>query len=354
MAEAPVPDHRDPPPGRRPGRVPARRVHDRARRTSRCRGCPAATARPARRCRRSGTGRELALAGADPPAPGPVVPARRGDLVAEPDVSGSTPYSARRPRAGRPTAPAGTGRSRSSPAWARTRRSTGSTARRSGSRVGVVAPGPADVIGALQEDQVGDSPARRSAIAAPRPEKPVPMIAKVTWLHLGIAGHLAGVGWAVGGRHAFLLRSRPSTGTATSRTLCRAPRVKDLRAQPAVVTWPPMLPDRRSPPTTPRSAAAPSPDEPGARVEADGPSCAGSRPAARAPPASPGHSWTPATADAVIAGAGGVLRRPRQPVEWKLYDYDQPADLAAAAAARPGFEPEDEELVMVAETGEDR
>jgi GNAT superfamily N-acetyltransferase len=55
-----------------------------------------------------------------------------------------------------------------------------------------------------------------------------------------------------------------------------------------------------------------------------------------------------ATADAAIAEQVGYFRARRQQVEWKLYDYDRPADLGARLLAA-GFVPEDEETVLVAE-----
>ena len=56
-----------------------------------------------------------------------------------------------------------------------------------------------------------------------------------------------------------------------------------------------------------------------------------------------------ACADAVIAAQVAFFRARRQSFEWKLYDYDQPADLARRLLAA-GFTAEDEEVLMVAET----
>jgi GNAT superfamily N-acetyltransferase len=58
---------------------------------------------------------------------------------------------------------------------------------------------------------------------------------------------------------------------------------------------------------------------------------------------------TPESADTVIAAQRDYFTTKGTPVEWKYYDYDQPADLPARLAAA-GFVPEDEELMLVAET----
>jgi GNAT superfamily N-acetyltransferase len=52
-------------------------------------------------------------------------------------------------------------------------------------------------------------------------------------------------------------------------------------------------------------------------------------------------------ADAVIADQVGYFGQLGQRFEWKLYDYDQPPDLAGRLLAA-GFTPEDEETLMVA------
>jgi len=54
------------------------------------------------------------------------------------------------------------------------------------------------------------------------------------------------------------------------------------------------------------------------------------------------------TADAAIAAQVEFFRARRQPFEWKLYDYDQPPDLAGRLLAA-GFQPEDTEALMVAD-----
>lgn len=58
---------------------------------------------------------------------------------------------------------------------------------------------------------------------------------------------------------------------------------------------------------------------------------------------------TSETADAVIARERQYFADRGTPVEWKYYDYDEPADLPARLTAA-GFEPDDPELMLVAET----
>jgi GNAT superfamily N-acetyltransferase len=63
-------------------------------------------------------------------------------------------------------------------------------------------------------------------------------------------------------------------------------------------------------------------------------------------------TWSELTcdsADAVIAAQVRYFAARGTPVEWKLYDYDQPADLARRLLAA-GFAAGDEELMLVAET----
>jgi GNAT superfamily N-acetyltransferase len=90
------------------------------------------------------------------------------------------------------------------------------------------------------------------------------------------------------------------------------------------------------------------PDEPGAVVERD-------EGVLRFVAAGLQTSWinwsalTDDTADRVIAAQRDYFARRGTPVEWKYYDYDQPGDLPARLVAA-GFQPEDEETVLVAET----
>ena len=55
------------------------------------------------------------------------------------------------------------------------------------------------------------------------------------------------------------------------------------------------------------------------------------------------------SADAAIAAQRAYFAARGTPVEWKYYDYDQPADLPQRLLAG-GFEAQDEELMVVAET----
>ena len=90
-------------------------------------------------------------------------------------------------------------------------------------------------------------------------------------------------------------------------------------------------------------------DEPGARAEADG------AVVRWFPPPGQGQgtiTWSrldEATADAAIATQVAFFAARRQPFEWKLYDYDQPADLDRRLLAA-GLAAEDTEVLMVAET----
>jgi GNAT superfamily N-acetyltransferase len=58
---------------------------------------------------------------------------------------------------------------------------------------------------------------------------------------------------------------------------------------------------------------------------------------------------TSENADEAIAAQVRYFADRGSAVEWKLYDYDQPADLAHRLLTA-GFEPDDEELMLVAET----
>jgi GNAT superfamily N-acetyltransferase len=90
------------------------------------------------------------------------------------------------------------------------------------------------------------------------------------------------------------------------------------------------------------------PDEPGAVVEADEGVLRWVAPGTETS-CIIWSALTDATADAVIAAQKAYFTSRGTPVEWKYYDYDQPADLPARLTAA-GFEPDDEELMLVAET----
>lgn len=91
------------------------------------------------------------------------------------------------------------------------------------------------------------------------------------------------------------------------------------------------------------------PDAPGARIEAD---VAIVREVARDAHGWSGVTWSdlagPAAADQAIAAQIQYFAGLGRPFEWKLYDYDQPADLGGRLTAA-GFVPDEEEAVMVAE-----
>ena len=89
-------------------------------------------------------------------------------------------------------------------------------------------------------------------------------------------------------------------------------------------------------------------DEPGAVVEADGGVLRWLAPGTQTSRV----TWSELTsesADAVIAAQVRYFAARGTPVEWKLYDYDQPADLAQRLLAA-GFVADDEELMLVTET----
>jgi hypothetical protein len=89
------------------------------------------------------------------------------------------------------------------------------------------------------------------------------------------------------------------------------------------------------------------PDEPGAVVETAGPVIR------TLSPAGPSRvNWSDldaATADAVIAEQVAFFAGRGEAFEWKMYDYDEPADLGARLAAA-GLVPDEREVVMAAPT----
>jgi GNAT superfamily N-acetyltransferase len=89
------------------------------------------------------------------------------------------------------------------------------------------------------------------------------------------------------------------------------------------------------------------PDEPGAVIEADADLMRWVAPGTQ----TSRINWsalTSETADRAIAAQRQYFADRGTPVEWKYYDYDQPADLPARLLAA-GFEPDDEETLLVAE-----
>jgi GNAT superfamily N-acetyltransferase len=90
------------------------------------------------------------------------------------------------------------------------------------------------------------------------------------------------------------------------------------------------------------------PDEPGAVVEADDGVLRWVAPGSETS-CIIWSALTDGTADAVIAAQKKYFMNRGTPVEWKYYDYDQPADLPSRLVAA-GFEPDDDEMMLVAET----
>jgi GNAT superfamily N-acetyltransferase len=100
-----------------------------------------------------------------------------------------------------------------------------------------------------------------------------------------------------------------------------------------------------------RGRRAARPDGPAARIEVDG---AVVRQVAADSQGWSGITWSELNdgdADAVIAGQVAYFRGLSQEFEWKLYDYDQPADLARRLVAA-GFAAEDEESLMIADVAD--
>ena len=98
----------------------------------------------------------------------------------------------------------------------------------------------------------------------------------------------------------------------------------------------------------PRSGATPQAGEPGAVAEADAGVLRWLAPGTR----TSSITWSELTsdsADAVIAAQVRYFAARGTPVEWKVDDYDQPADLARRLLAAVGAA-DDEELMLVAQT----
>jgi GNAT superfamily N-acetyltransferase len=116
-----------------------------------------------------------------------------------------------------------------------------------------------------------------------------------------------------------------------------------------VVTWLPMISASTLAAFDSQVRQSTQPDEAGTLIEADGTVVRWISPDDR------GTSWITwsrldeRNADAVIAAQVAFFRARHQQFEWKLYDYDQPADLAQRLLAA-GFVADEQELLMVAET----
>jgi len=118
-----------------------------------------------------------------------------------------------------------------------------------------------------------------------------------------------------------------------------------------VVTWLPMIAASALAAFDAQVRQSTQPDEAGTLIEADGNVVRWISPDDR------GTSWITwsrldeRSADDVIAAQVAFFRARRQQFEWKLYDYDRPADLARRLLAA-GFVADAEELLMVAETAQ--
>jgi GNAT superfamily N-acetyltransferase len=93
------------------------------------------------------------------------------------------------------------------------------------------------------------------------------------------------------------------------------------------------------------------PDGPGVIIEADGAVIRRLAPAGQGPSQVTWSRLDAASADTVISAQLEFFRSRGEELEWKLYDYDEPPDLAARLVAA-GFVPDDEELLMVAQTAQ--
>ncbi|HEY2288761.1 MAG TPA: GNAT family N-acetyltransferase [Streptosporangiaceae bacterium] len=93
------------------------------------------------------------------------------------------------------------------------------------------------------------------------------------------------------------------------------------------------------------------PDQPGACVTAAGGVVRTLAPAGQGPSRVTWSDLDAASADGVIAAQVAFFAARGEAFEWKLFDYDQPADLGTRLAAA-GLLPEEEELIMAAPTAQ--
>jgi GNAT superfamily N-acetyltransferase len=117
------------------------------------------------------------------------------------------------------------------------------------------------------------------------------------------------------------------------------------------MTFVPMLSDTALADYNAQIRRSTDPGEPGARVDADDSLVRWLSPDSEGMSCITWSRLDAATADAAIAGQLEFFRAGQQPFEWKLYDYDPPADLASRLLAA-GLLPDDEEVVMVADTAQ--
>src|SRR5580693_6724401 len=170
-------------------------------------------------------------------------------------------------------------------------------------------------------------------MAAPRPEKPAPMMRKPT-SSAGRPDGLAVVISSPGGHSAPTLFTVPGYSSCPAGTCRDGVQPVDIDAVRAAFDA-----------QIRRKAEA---NEPGAVIEAD---------AGVLRWVAPGTQtscivWSQldaGSADAAIAAQQAYFTARGTPVEWKYYDYDLPADLPQRLLAA-GFEADDEELMLVAET----
>jgi ribosomal protein S18 acetylase RimI-like enzyme len=118
-----------------------------------------------------------------------------------------------------------------------------------------------------------------------------------------------------------------------------------------VVVWLPMLPASALTQFDAQVRQGTQADEAGAVIESDGTLVRWLAPDGQGASCITWSRLTAQDADAVIAEQIEFFRHRGEQFEWKLYDYDQPADLAARLLVA-GFVTDAEELVMVAEAAE--
>jgi GNAT superfamily N-acetyltransferase len=115
--------------------------------------------------------------------------------------------------------------------------------------------------------------------------------------------------------------------------------------------WLPMISDRALADFDTQVRQSTRPDEPGALIEADGTVVRWLAPDGQGASCVTWSRLDERTVDAAIAEQVEFFRARQQQFEWKLYDYDRPADLALRLLAA-GFVADDEELLMAAETAQ--
>ena len=144
----------------------------------------------------------------------------------------------------------------------------------------------------------------------------------------------------------------PGRGDSARPDSAEAAQRKGLAsAGPVVVMWLPMISDRALADFDTQVRQSTRPDEPGALIEADGTVVRWLAPDGQGASCVTWSRLDERTVDAAIAEQVEFFRARQQQFEWKLYDYDRPADLALRLLAA-GFVADDEELLMAAETAQ--